>query len=84
MISSYAKPLLEGCGTVSRGDLRVVGITESVPFITAFANASLPPDQVAQLRSALMGVASEPKLLMALESKAGFREVEAALLKKKD
>ncbi len=84
VISSYAKPLLEGCGTVNRGDLRVVGITESVPFITAFTNASLSPDQVAELRSALMGVASEPALLKALESKSGFQEVEPSLLKKKD
>src|SRR5262249_23211146 len=37
VISSYAAPLLEGCGTIKKGDLRVVGETSPVPFITAFA-----------------------------------------------
>jgi ABC-type phosphate/phosphonate transport system substrate-binding protein len=36
VISSYAAPLLEGCGTIKKGDLRVVGETEPVPFVTAF------------------------------------------------
>ena len=41
VISSYAKPLLEGCGTINKGDLRVVGETDPVPFIGAFALGSL-------------------------------------------
>jgi ABC-type phosphate/phosphonate transport system substrate-binding protein len=84
LISSYAKPLLEGCGTVKRGDLRVVGISESVPFISAFTNASLAKDRVEQVRSALLRLADKPKMLTALETKAGFQEVDAKLLKKKD
>ena len=42
VISSYAKPLLEGCGTIKKGDLRVIGETEPVPFVAAFVNDRLP------------------------------------------
>ncbi len=83
VISSYAKPLLEGCGTVQRGDLRVVGISEPVPFITAFISEAVPNNRVQQIQSALLRVASEPQLLAALESKAGFQDVDARLVKKK-
>ena len=51
VISSYAKPLLEGCGTVKKGDLRVIGETKPVPFITAFVADGLPAaerDRVSQ------------------------------------
>ncbi len=40
VISSYAAPLLEGCGTIKKGDLRVIGETPRVPFITALADRS--------------------------------------------
>jgi ABC-type phosphate/phosphonate transport system substrate-binding protein len=83
VISSYAKPLLEGCGTVKRGDLRVIGISEAVPFISAFTNNSLSKDRVKQIRSALLGLANEPKMLTALETEAGFLKVDAKLVKKK-
>jgi ABC-type phosphate/phosphonate transport system substrate-binding protein len=84
VISSYAKPLLEGCGTVKRGDLRVVGISEPVPFITAFVHDSLPEVQAQQIQAALLGVAGDPALLAALETKSGFREIDPVLEKKKD
>lgn len=42
VISSYAKPLLEGCGTIKKGDLRVVGETDPVLFVTAYVNEALP------------------------------------------
>jgi len=41
VIPSYAQPLLEGCGTIKKGDLRVVGQTDPVLFISAFANADV-------------------------------------------
>ena len=53
VISSYAKPLLEGCGTIEKGELRVIAETEPVPFITAFVNESLP----AELQHALQRAA---------------------------
>jgi hypothetical protein len=33
VISSYAHPLLEGCGTIEKGELQVVCATDPVPFI---------------------------------------------------
>jgi ABC-type phosphate/phosphonate transport system substrate-binding protein len=77
VISSYAQPLLEGCGTVKKGDLRVVGITDPVPFIVAFANDKLPEATRADVRKALLGVAAEKGLLAALETKSGFVELPA-------
>jgi ABC-type phosphate/phosphonate transport system substrate-binding protein len=72
VISSYAKPLLEGCGTIQKGDLRVVGETEKVPFITAFVHSSLSKEQREKIVSALLNVKSEPALLVTLETRDGF------------
>lgn len=80
-ISSYARPLLEGCGTVKKGELRVIGETDAVPFVVAFANGKLPADDRAALRQALLEVGSDAKLCQALETKRGF--VALAPAKKK-
>lgn len=72
VISSYAKPLLEGCGTINKGDLRVVGETEPVPFIAAFAIGSMTPAEQSQLLDALVQTSLDPLLRMALETKSGF------------
>jgi ABC-type phosphate/phosphonate transport system substrate-binding protein len=72
VISSYAEPLLEGCGTIKKGDLRVVGTSAPVPFITAFVNASLPASEQARMRDALLAVGTDADLLIALETAEGF------------
>jgi len=72
VISSYAKPLLEGCGTIQKGDLRVVGETDPVPFVVAFASGALPEALRAGLQKALLGVAADGDLCAALESRDGF------------
>ena len=72
VISSYAKPLLEGCGTVPKGALRVVGETEPVPFVAVFVAAELPEELRTQIGAALASTAGEPLLCFALESKRGF------------
>lgn len=72
VISSYAKPLLEGCGTVPKGALRVVGETTPVPFIAAFTSAALPEELQRRIQAALLATAAEPKLCLALESQQGF------------
>ncbi|MEM8732995.1 MAG: PhnD/SsuA/transferrin family substrate-binding protein [Planctomycetota bacterium] len=72
VISSYAEPLLEGCGSIQKGDLRVLARTDDVPFITAFVKADLPKDVVAQLDESLQMVATDPKLLVGLETLVGF------------
>ncbi len=78
VISSYAKPLLEGCGTIKKGDLRVVGETEPVAFITAFVNEKLPTSEQHRIQEALLKMGSEASLLTALETKSGFVAYQAS------
>jgi ABC-type phosphate/phosphonate transport system substrate-binding protein len=72
VISSYAKPLLEGCGTIKKGDLRVIGETEPVPFVAAYVNAKLPQSTRDAIQAALFDVGHHPKLCKSLETKSGF------------
>lgn len=72
VISSYAQPLLEGCGTIKKGDLRVVGETAPVPFIVAFVRETLPTSDREAIRSSLMRVGKDKDLCVALETKQGF------------
>ncbi len=76
LISSYAKPLLEGCGTIKKGDLRVVGETEPVPFITAFAVGSMAAAEQSRLLNALTQASLDPLLRIALETKSGFVAID--------
>jgi ABC-type phosphate/phosphonate transport system substrate-binding protein len=76
VISSYAEPLLAGCDTIKPGDLRVIGKTEPVPFITAFAVSSLPSKTVAAITEALLDMVEDPALLTIMES-LGFIEMTA-------
>jgi ABC-type phosphate/phosphonate transport system substrate-binding protein len=72
VISSYAQPLLEGCGTIKKGDLRVIGETDAVPFVVAFANAKLPVPEREALQKALQSIGKNADLCTALETKHGF------------
>jgi ABC-type phosphate/phosphonate transport system substrate-binding protein len=72
VISSYAHPLLEGCGTVPKGAIRVVGETAPVPFVAAFVAADLPDDLRKQITASFILSAHEPLLCFAIESKRGF------------
>ncbi len=72
VISSYAQPLLEGCGNIKKGDLRVVGESKPVPFITAFVNQAMPEATQAQIVAALADVELQADLLTALETGSGF------------
>ncbi len=72
VISSYAELLLEGCGTIKKGDLRVVARSKPVPFITAFADAALSTAEQDSIQTALLAVAENVELLEALETEAGF------------
>lgn len=81
VISSYAAPLLEGCGTIKKGDLRVVGETAPVPFVTVFVTDRLDAPARETVRAALLDLAAEPKLLLALESLEGFVEPDEAYLR---
>ncbi|MCA9050616.1 MAG: PhnD/SsuA/transferrin family substrate-binding protein [Planctomycetaceae bacterium] len=78
VISSYARPLLEGCGTVKKGDLRVVGETAEVPFVTVFFSDRMAAAKQEQVRQKLMLVSVRPTVLEAMESLLGFLTVPAA------
>jgi ABC-type phosphate/phosphonate transport system substrate-binding protein len=79
VISSYAQPLLEGCGTIKKGDLRVVAQTAAVPFVTVFVTDTLDNDARQQLQTALADVALQPEILEALESLVGFLTIDESI-----
>ncbi|MFO0877832.1 MAG: PhnD/SsuA/transferrin family substrate-binding protein [Gemmataceae bacterium] len=83
VISSYAQPLLEGCGTIQKGDLRVIGTTAEVPFVTAFVRSDLPAAESAAIKKALLEVAKDAALCKLLETKQGFVGLPAGAAKKK-
>jgi len=73
VISDYARVLLEGCGTVPPGSLRVVGRTKPVPFVTVFATEQLDPQIGEAVLRELLGARRFPTLLELLESRDGFK-----------
>ena len=77
VISSYAQPLLEGCGSINKGDLRVIGQTNPVPFVTAFVREDLPQPVRAAIEAALLSTGSAPNLLRQLETQKGFVHASA-------
>lgn len=79
VISSYAEPLLAGCGAVKKGDLRVVARSKPIHFITAFADAALSTAEQDAIKTALLEVSEEISLLEALETEAGFVPFEPAI-----
>lgn len=81
VISSYAEPLLEGCGTIKKGDLRVVARSKPVPFITAFVNGKVSDKVRGEIQSALLDVELNAELLIALESSTGFQQWKPATKK---
>jgi outer membrane protein assembly factor BamB/ABC-type phosphate/phosphonate transport system substrate-binding protein len=76
VISSYAASLLEGCGTIKKGAIRIIGETEPGPFVTVFAMKSMEESLAADIAMALEKMKAEPELLSALESKNGFVIIE--------
>ncbi len=84
IISSYILPLLEGCDTIDKGQLRVIGETGEVDFITVFAADSLSSDDQKEIVRALLAVKDDKELLKQMESRNGFvgttgREVKNTL-----
>jgi ABC-type phosphate/phosphonate transport system substrate-binding protein len=72
VISSYAEPLLAGCGTIKKGDLRVIGKSDEVPFVSAFVHNDVPENRREAIVRALLELNKSKDLLTALESKEGF------------
>ena len=78
VISSYALALLEGCGSLKKGDLKVIGKTEPVPFVTAFLSESMSAEKQKKVLDLLFSLKSKAALLKAMESKQGFTPVEVS------
>jgi ABC-type phosphate/phosphonate transport system substrate-binding protein len=78
VISSYALPLLEGCGSIKKGALRVVGETDPVPFIAAFATGAIATGDAAAIKAVLLSIGTNKDLCTALETKKGFVDPEPA------
>jgi outer membrane protein assembly factor BamB/ABC-type phosphate/phosphonate transport system substrate-binding protein len=72
VIPGYAMRLLEGCGSVKPGSLRVIGKTRPVPFIAVFVSDSIPAEKEEKLVAALLSIKSDAKFLNAMESRDGF------------
>ncbi|MEI6072276.1 MAG: PQQ-binding-like beta-propeller repeat protein [Verrucomicrobiae bacterium] len=72
VISSYALPLLEGCGSIKKGDLKVIGETEPVPFVTAFVSENISAAEQQNIIDALLSIRKDAKMLQAMESRDGF------------
>ncbi|MGL6073825.1 MAG: PhnD/SsuA/transferrin family substrate-binding protein [Fimbriiglobus sp.] len=77
VISSYAQPLLEGCGTIQKGDLRVLAETEPVPFIVASVNKTLTEALRTDIQKALTDLKDHKDLCTVLETKEGFVSIAA-------
>jgi outer membrane protein assembly factor BamB len=76
VISSYAAALLEGCGTIEKGAIRIIGETQPVPFVTAFFTRAVDESLAVKIQEALAAVRGDPDLLAALETKSGFVPLE--------
>ena len=83
VISSYAEPLLEGCGSIKKGDLRILGKTEEIPFVTAFVPDDMPGEMRQAITEALLVAGTEQPLLQGLETLDGFVSWENELSAKK-
>ena len=77
VIPSYALRLLEGCGSITPGDLRIIGTTKAAPFITAFVSDNFAADKERKVVELLLGLKRDAKLLKAMESRDGFVPVSA-------
>lgn len=72
VVSDFLPPLLEGCGKLDKGSVRVLAASDPVPFIRVFATAAVNAALEKRIADALAAVGKSPTLLAALESKTGF------------
>jgi outer membrane protein assembly factor BamB len=77
VIPSYSLRLIEGCGSIKKGDLKVIGETAAVPFITVFLSDNIASDKQAKIRNSLLSMKGDAKLLQWMESRDGFKPVDS-------
>ncbi len=75
VIPNYALRLLQGCGSVKPGELKVIGNTQPVPFITVFLSESIAKEQEQKILKSLLTLKDDAVLLKAMESREGFKPV---------
>jgi len=78
VISSYALALLTGCNAIEAGELRVIGSTRRVPFITVFAGPAMPARDIPRVQAVLDAVSTDAALLKVMESRDGFVPLPAS------
>jgi len=76
VLPAYAMPLLQGCGSVKPGNLKVLAKTEPAPFITVFVSENVAGEKRGKILNTLLEVKNDPVLLEGLESKEGFKEIK--------
>lgn len=77
VVSDYALALIEGCKTIEKGALRVIGKTEPVPFVGVFVTDSVGLNDLERLFSILDVFSENPKNREKLETKTGFEFLKA-------
>lgn len=73
LVPSYALRLLEGCGSITPGDLKEIARTEPVRFITVFVGDRIPTAKREKIIEALLKVKEDASLLRLMESRDGFK-----------
>lgn len=76
VIPGYALRLLEGCGSITPGSLKVIGKTQPLPFVTVFLADNVPAEKKQKILKVLLSVKDDAKLLKAMESRDGFKPVK--------
>lgn len=76
VIPGYGVRLLEGCGSITPGDLKVIGTTAPQPFITVFLAAQIPAEEKQKIITTLLEIKTNAPLLEAMESRDGFKPIE--------
>ena len=75
VIPGYALRLLEGCGSITPGDLKVLGKAPPLPFIIVFLSDHIATKKGQTILKTLLDVRSDANLLNAMESRDGFKPV---------
>ncbi len=72
IISDFMPSLLEGCGKVPEGSLRIIGQTVPQQFIELFVLKQMPAETKTELLGAFAALKGDPALREVLETKWGF------------
>lgn len=77
IIPSYGLRLMVGCGTIRPGELKVIGSTLPLPFVTVFVADSIAAEKQRIILEVLLAIRDDADLLKAMESRDGFKAVKS-------